>query len=343
MDGYALRAAETQRGARLRVIGEQPAGLARQLRVGAGETVRIFTGAPLPAGADAVVMQEETTREGEGVTINTDVAPGEFVRRRGGDVTEGQVILDAGEPLRPESLALLAAQGLAEVQVGGEALVALISTGDELARPGEAIAEGQIYESNSTLLRGLIEGAGARVISNEHVVDEPAKVREAFASGLAQDALIISGGVSVGDRDFVRPVLRELGVEIDLWRVAMKPGKPCLFGRARNCAVFGLPGNPVSAFVTFLLLVRPALLKMMGANQAAQSLPMSFARLAADLENEGDRVHYFRGMLREGVFTVMGRQESHALFGLSRSNSLLRLAPGEKKRADEMIAVLVWP
>jgi molybdopterin molybdotransferase len=136
--------------------------------------------------------------------------------------------------------------------------------------------------------------------------------------------------------------LRELGVEIDLWRVAMKPGKPFLFGRAGNCALFGLPGNPVSAFVTFLILVRPALLKMMGAAEAAWSLPKTSAQLATDVLNDGDRIHYIRGELRAGKFTPMGRQESHALFGLSRSNALLPVGPGEKFAAGAMVVVQAW-
>ena len=148
--------------------------------------------------------------------------------------------------------------------------------------------------------------------------------------------------MSVGDRDLVRPVLKELGAEIDLWRVAIKPGKPFLFGRYANCAIFGLPGNPVSAFVTFLVFVRPAVLKMMGANDEAMSLRQLPARLSIDVNNDGDRAHYLRGELREGGFKPIGRQESHALYGLSRSNALLRLAPGERFFAGSIASVYLW-
>lgn len=342
MDGYAVRAADATEGARLRVIGEQAAGVDERLSLDDGEAIRIFTGAPLPAGADAVVMQEETERDGDEILIRARAEAGEFVRRRGGDVTEGQAIVRAGQRLRSETLALLAAQGFGEVEVGGAASVALFSTGDELVPPGGNLQPGQIYESNSTLLRGLIEGAGATVSLCEHVADDPAKVRAAFERGLRQDALVISGGVSVGDRDFVQPVLRELGVEIDFWRVAMKPGKPFLFGRASRCAVFALPGNPVSSFVTFLALVRPALLKMMGASEEELPLPTSLARLADDVKNDGDRVHYLRGRLQDQLFAPIGPQESHALFGLSRANGLLRLAPKEKRRKGDLVSVSIW-
>ena len=164
-------------------------------------------------------------------------------------------------------------------------------------------------------------------------------LKAALLDGLKREVLIISGGVSVGDRDFVRPVLQEIGAEINLWRVAIKPGKPFLFGQCGGCAIFALPGNPVSAFVTFLVFVRPAILKMMGANEEALSLRQTAARLATDLSNEGERVHYVRGMLRDGEFIPIGRQESHALYGLSRSNALLRMLAGEKKSAGTTISV----
>ena len=163
-----------------------------------------------------------------------------------------------------------------------------------------------------------------------------------FGRGLQSDALIVSGGVSVGDHDFVKPALRALGAEIDLWRVAIKPGKPFLFGTAGQCCIFGLPGNPVSAFVTFLKFVRPALLKMSGAAEEHWGLPAVPAQLATELTNEGDRPHYLRGRLESGMFRVIGRQESHALFGLSRANALLRAAPGCKFAAGENVMVEFW-
>ena len=342
MDGYAVVSSDCRPGEILRVVGEQAAGIDRKSEIRAGEAVRIFTGAPMPNGADAVVMQEDVKRDGSQITVNTTVSPGEFVRRRGCDLSEGQKIVTTGEQLRAENLALLAAQGLATIDVGGELGAAIVSTGDELVPPGTPLQSGQLYESNSVLLRALLEKIGVNVQSSEHAADNRESLGAALRAGLKHDVLVISGGVSVGERDLVKPCLRELGVEIDLWRVAMKPGKPFLFGRAGNCALFGLPGNPVSAFVTFLILVRPALLKMMGAGEAAWSLPKTSAQLTSDVLNDGDRIHYIRGELRNGQFTPMGRQESHALFGLSRSNALLPVAPGEKFPAGAMVAVQTW-
>jgi molybdopterin molybdotransferase len=367
MDGYAVVASSCARGKRLRVTGEQPAGRDKQLHVSPGEAVRIFTGAPMPQSADAIVMQEDIARDGEEIVINTDVEGGEFIRRRGCDLAEGQMILAKGERLRAATIALLASQGIADVAVGAEVNAAIISTGDELVKPGGKPDPGQIYESNSALLNALLQRCGAAVNSAEHCCDERESLLHAIERRTKSDILIISGGVSVGEHDLVKDALRELGAQIDIWRVAIKPGKPFLFGRmqqrpspqsspsarerrTRNagrssvpnseCLVFGLPGNPVSAFVTFLQFVRPAILKMMGAIDL--DLPQLPARLAVDLTNEGDRAHYIRGKLEHGRFSPVGRQESHALFGLSQSNALLRLDLGQSLRADEIVAVQIW-
>ena len=176
----------------------------------------------------------------------------------------------------------------------------------------------------------------------EHAPDNLKRMTEIFRRGSQGDALIVSGGVSVGDHDLVKPALKALGAEIDLWRVALKPGKPFLFGRIGSCRVFGLPGNPVSAFVTFLKFVRPALRKMMGAAAPDLGLRETSARLAGEVGNDGERPHYLRGQLRDGVFRSSGRQESHALFGLSRANALLRLAPGENLADGAPVTVEVW-
>ena len=339
MDGYAVQAESCRTGARLRVIAEQPAGADRGLTIGAGEAIRIFTGAPLPAGADAVIMQEDVKREGEAIVAQCAAEPGEFIRRAGSDLAAGQKILACGEKLTAQTLALLASQGMPEVAVGGVPRVAIISTGDELARPGERPAPGQIFESNSLMLHALALGAGAAVALTDHSPDDLARMTEIFRRGLESDALIVSGGVSVGDHDFVKPALRALGAEIDLWRVSLKPGKPFLFGTAGQCCIFGLPGNPVSAFVTFLKFVRPALRKMSGAAEEHWGLPSMPAQLATAVTNDGDRPHYLRGQLHDGVFRLIGRQESHALFGLSRANALLRAAPGCKIAAGTTVTV----
>lgn len=342
MDGYAVQATSCPAGARLRVVGEQPAGTDRGLAIGAGEALRIFTGAPMPAGADAVIMQEDVTREGETIVAQTGVEPGEFLRRRGSDLAEGQTILSAGEPITPAVVGLLASQGMATIEVGARPQVAIVSTGDELARPGETPRPGQIFESNSVMLHALALAAGAEIKWIRHAPDELDRLVEILRRGLEHDVLIVSGGVSVGDRDFVKPALRQLGAEIDLWRVAIKPGKPFLFGRTARCAIFGLPGNPVSSFVTFLKLVRPALRRMAGAAEKHFGLREVPAQLGVDLSNDGHRPHYFRGRLDGGVFSISGRQESHALFGLSRANALLRVDPGARLTNGATVAVELW-
>jgi molybdopterin molybdotransferase len=340
MDGYAVVAGSCRKGQSQRVIGEQPAGVDRKLRVAAGEAVRVFTGAPMPAGADAVIMQEDIRREGAEILINAEVEPGEFIRRRGSDLSEGQKILAAGERIHPQTLALLASQGLAEIDVGGEVRAAIITTGDELVFPGRPLDAGQIYESNSTLLQALFAKCGVSTASAVHCPDDAPSIESALRTGLQHDVLVIVGGISVGARDLVKPALTSVGAQTDLWRVSVKPGKPFLFGRAGECAIFGLPGNPVSAFVTFLLFVRPALLRMMGANDAELSLPKYGAQLTVELQNESDRPHYVRGRLVQGKFTPVGRQESHALYGLSRANAVLRVAPGQIFPIGATVSVL---
>jgi molybdopterin molybdotransferase len=342
MDGYAVVASSCRTGTHLRIIGEQPAGVDRGLRVSPGETVRIFTGAPMPAGADAVVMQEDITRDGDEIVLNVDVDAGDFVRRLGCDLSEGQKILGKGERIRAATLALLASQGFSEVTIGGEVGVAIVSTGDELVKPGARIKQGQIYESNSVLLQSLLQRCNATVRSVENCPDDQHSLTEALKRGLRYHVLIISGGVSVGEHDIVKSTLLSLGAKIDIWRVAIKPGKPFLFGQAGSCAVFGLPGNPVSTFITFLQFVRPAVLKMMSASDGELAPTRVAAESEVDLHNDGERAHYLRGRFENGKFLTVGRQESHALFGLSQSNALLRLAPGESVKKGAAVELQLW-
>jgi molybdopterin molybdotransferase len=372
MDGYAVVASSCKKGGRLRVIGEQPAGPERKLRVSDGESVRIFTGATLPQGADAIVMQEDVTRHGTDIGLNVDVDAGDFVRRRGCDLAEGQMILAKGQRILAPTVALLASQGFADVIVGGKPTAAVISTGDELVKPGEELQPGQIYDSNSVLLNALLLRCGVGGAAVEHCGDDRQSLGDAIKRGIKNHVLIVSGGVSVGEHDLVKEVLCDLGAKIEIWRVAVKPGKPFLFGQieqdapspgssrrsarsrtqprtrsagegsvaASNCFVFGLPGNPVSAFVTFLQFVRPAILRMMGAMDL--DLAQVPAKLAVGLTNDGDRPHYIRGRLEHEKFTPIGRQESHALFGLSQANALLRVAVGQSLKADEIVNIQIW-
>ncbi len=342
MDGYAVVANGCRKGNRLRVIGEQPAGEDRHLRVAAGEAVRIFTGAPIPSGADAIIMQEDVTRIDDEIVANVDADSGEFIRRRGCDLAEGQQVLARGERVRSVTLALLVSQGVVDLEVGGEVHASIISTGDELVAAGKPLQPGQIYDSNSMLLELLVQRCGAVAESVQHCADDRAALTKAMQSASKSHVLIITGGVSVGEHDLVQSTLRDLGARIDIWRVAIKPGKPFLFGRIGDCAVFGLPGNAVSAFVTFLRFVRPAILMMMGATESQLSLPKVSARLDVDLTNDGDRTHYFRGRLDDGKFKPIGRQESHALFGLSQSNAILQACPGETFDRGALVSVEIW-
>jgi molybdopterin molybdotransferase len=340
MDGYAVVANSAGKNARLKIAGEQPAGLSKNLSLSKSEAVRIFTGAPMPIGADAVVMQEETQREGDFVLIQAEqISVGDFVRKAGADLAVGQQIVKRGDRLRPATLGLLASQGIESVRVGAQPRVAIVTTGDELAAPGQQLRSGEIFESNGLMLASLAAKPGMEVAMRRHCPDNFATLCTTLRDAVHQDAVIISGGVSVGEHDLVREALREIGAEIDLWRVAVKPGKPFLFGKRDRCLIFGLPGNPVSTFVTFLVFVRPALLQMMGAIDL--SLPRANARLVHEITGDETRPHYFRGQLADGAFTVIGRQESHAIFGLARANALLRVRPEARLSAGSEVEVLL--
>jgi molybdopterin molybdotransferase len=278
MDGYAVRTADcAQAGAVLRVTQRIPAGT-HGTQLNAGETARIFTGAPIPRGADAVVMQEDCEAlEGEQVKVSKAVPAGQWIRRSGEDVTRGAKVLTQGTRLTPAELGLAASIGLAQLQVSARPRVALFSTGDELVMPGdvapEAMPAGAIYNSNRFFLRAMLQRLGCEVTDLGIVPDK----REATIAALREaaqhhDLILTSGGVSVGEEDHIKPAVESLG-ELNLWQLAIKPGKPFAYGKVNReaegdaCHFMGLPGNPVSSFVTFLLLVRPFVLALQGVIQ----------------------------------------------------------------------------
>ena len=272
MDGYALRSADvTFSGAVLPVSQRIPAGVVGT-PLQPGTAARVFTGAQVPAGADAVVMQESCEARGSDVQINTVPEPGQWVRRRGEDVQSGSVVLGAGLRLTPQALGLAASVGAARLTVSQRPRVALFSTGDELVMPGEPLKPGAIYNSSRFTLSGLVRALGCDCIDLGIVPDDLDATRAALREAAARSDLIVtSGGVSVGEEDHLRPAVRAEG-RIDLWQIAINPGKPLAFGEVRRgdgtaAHYIGLPGNPVSSFVTFLLAVRPVLLKLQGATE----------------------------------------------------------------------------
>jgi len=275
MDGYAVRSEDCQSaGSELPVTQRIPAGL-----VGAplekGTASRIFTGAPIPEGADAVVMQEMCERHDDNVTINTVVEVGSNVRRAGEDIKNGSVVLKAGKRLRAQQLGLLASVGLAEFKVKRKLKVATFFTGDEIIAPGQPLSPGQIYNSNRYTLRGLLQTMDCEVVDLGIVPDTlEATMGVLKQAAASSDLVITSGGVSVGEEDYVRIALEQLG-ELSMWRIAMKPGKPVAFGKVDKTLFMGLPGNPVSVFVTFLILARALILKLQGAEDCiAKRVPV---------------------------------------------------------------------
>jgi len=295
MDGYALRAADISAGTALRVIGMSQAGAGFAGAVGPGEAIRIFTGAPLPAGVDTVIMQEEAVREGDMVRFTAPARPGHSVRPKGNDFAKGDVLIEAGARLTPMQIAVAAAANQAELMVARRPRIGLLATGDELVLPGAALGPDQIVASNSFGLAALLAPYAENIEDHGIVGDEDALLRarlaEAFAAG--PDILITTGGASVGEHDLVQDALKDLGVSLDFWRINMRPGKPLMFGTRGRTLVFGLPGNPVSAMVTAIMFIKPALRAWLGAPEPGYwRLP-----LAGPTPPNSARRHYMRARL----------------------------------------------
>jgi molybdopterin molybdotransferase len=294
MDGYAVRMADlvAANGQPLRVSQRIPAGV-DPVPLESGTVARIFTGATIPEGADTVVMQEHALADGEAVIISTDRAPGEHIRRRGQDITNGAVVVAAGVRLQPQHLGVLASIGVAAFPCYKRQRVAVLSSGDELAQPGQVALPGQIYNSNRFLLLGLIEQLGMEWVDLGTVEDSlEATIRALAAAAEDVDCIITSGGVSVGEEDHIKPAVEALG-EISLWKLAIKPGKPLAFGRVKGVPFVGLPGNPVAAMLCFQMLARPVLLKMQGDSAPLRPgvrLPINFSRSRPQRRREYIRV-----------------------------------------------------
>ncbi|HOX59542.1 MAG TPA: molybdopterin molybdotransferase MoeA [Candidatus Paceibacterota bacterium] len=350
MDGYALRASDAASArpdapVRLRLTGRVVAGEAMTGEVRPGTCARVFTGSPLPRGADAVVMQEATRLEPgdpSEVLIQDRAKPGENVRMRGEDVRFGARLAEAGETLTAGRIGLLGAAGLTAVRVGRQPLVGLLATGSELREPGQLLAPGQIYESNRVALAALLARVGAVPRILPLVADALASTGTALADAFNQcNAVITTGGVSVGEMDFVRRAFEQIGGKLEFWKVAVRPGRPFAFGRYREKLLFGLPGNPVSALVTFLMLVRPALLRWQGALHVTLSARPGV--LAEPLVNEGARRHLLRVTVDSaGRVWSAGLQASHALSSMATANGLVDLPPKVTLAAGATVQVMCW-
>jgi molybdopterin molybdotransferase len=350
MDGYAVRAADLLKAnltspVSLQVRGRIAAGEIFSGEVTAGSCVRIFTGSPLPRGADAVVMQEDTRVDpGQpGVVWFPDaVKPWENIRFRGEDLKQGAVLAEPGSEITAARLNLLAAAGLTHLDAGRRPVVGLLATGSELIEGGQPLMPGKIYESNRAGLAAQSSEAGGIPkifpLVKDSLADTHAALENAFTES---DLVVTSGGVSVGEMDFIKSAFELMGGKLEFWKIAIRPGRPFVFGRCGNKFLFGLPGNPVSAFVTFLLLVRPALLRWQGATVV--TLPVQHGLLAEPLSNPDGRRHFMRVTIDSaGKIRSAGAQASHLLASLAAANGLLDVPPHTTLAAGENVRVLRW-
>lgn len=338
MDGYALRRAEVEPDAMFKVIGEAAAGHRFEGIVKAGQAVRIFTGAPVPEGADFVVIQEDTTRRGDLLMLGHDITDKTNIRPAGGDFKTGDV-LSAPRVLRPADVALLAAMNVADVPVHIQPQVAIIATGDELVQPGEPPGPDQIIASNTYGLAAQLEQIGAHCRLIPIARDTVPSLTQAFTMAQDADLIISIGGASVGDHDLVAPVAAEMGMEQSFYKVAMRPGKPLMAGRLRDVPMIGLPGNPVSAMVCGLVFVAPVIRKMLGL--PAEPALRTKMPLACDLPQGGLRAHYMRATLVDGAVQPEGNQDSSLLGILAQADVLMARPPNDAARKKgDMIACI---
>ena len=352
MDGYAVQAADLSSASAknlvsLKCLGETPAGSSSKIEVMPGTCLRIFTGSPMPKGADAVVMQEDTQkREGDvsSVLVMDSVQPFESVRFCGEDVKEGDTLVIPGTRMSGFHASLAAATGLERCEVFHRPRVGILATGSELCEPGQPLSPGGIYESNRLLLKSLVQRAGCEPVVYPIIEDTLEATCAALSSAAKEcDALVTSGGVSVGDYDFIKPAFESLGGNIDFWRIRVKPGKPLVFGEIQSVPVFGLPGNPVSATVTFTLLVHAALAQMGGVTNFRHTF--SLGRLTETFNNPGDRRLFLRVQMDESrnIRRSGTNQASHALGSLAASDGLVSVPEKSTLDSGTQARVLLWP
>jgi molybdopterin molybdotransferase len=341
MDGYAIRHADlAAQDGRLRVTQRIPAGTTGT-PLEPGTAARIFTGAPVPAGADTVVIQEVCTRTGETVVIPLDVKAGANIRRAGEDIQAGARVIASGTRLAPQHLGLAASVGVAELQVYRRLRVAILASGDELAMPGEPLGPGQIYNSNRFTLRGLLQGLGCEILDLGIVADTLNDTIEALRRGAAvADLIVASGGVSVGEEDHLKPAVERLG-RLDLWNIAMRPGKPVAFGRVGETPFFGSPGNPVSLFVTCCLFARPLILHMQGVTGDLTPRTLKL-RAGFDWPKPDRRTEFHRARLETGEdgeleLAVYPTRSSAVLSSVAWAEGLIEIGPGQVIRRGDRV------
>ena len=342
MDGFAVRAADVP--GELAVLETVAAGGVPRQVVGPATATRIMTGAPVPDGADAVVMVEDTEDlPGDRVRVRVGASPGQHFRPRGSEVPRGSVVLTPGRVLTSGALGLCAALGVPSVRVRIRPRVAILSTGDEIVEPGFPLGPGQIHSSNGHALAALVREAGGEPIDLGNAPDDPDAIAEAFRAGLRADVVLSTGGVSVGDYDHVKGVLANLGVTMDFWRVAMKPGKPLAFGAIDGTPIFGLPGNPVSCMVNFYQFVRPVLRTMLG--DPNPFLPIVSATLLKPLSRKPGRPEFVRVRLFRAAdeirAEIAGHQGSAGVWAMSDAHGFA-LVPGDASVVSGRIAVQVF-
>src|SRR5271170_5966740 len=331
MDGYAVRAADLGHiPVSLRIVAEIPAGAGFGGTLGPGEAARIFTGAPLPDGADTIVIQEDTERAGDQVELREGAPRGRYVRRAGLDFAEGEVLLLAGRRLTPRDIGLAAAMNRPWLFVHRRPRVAILSTGDEIVMPGDPIGPHQIVSSNALALAAFVTACGGIPILVGNAPDDPDALRRIAAAAKGVDLFVTTGGVSVGEHDLVRAVLSEDGLDIDFWEIAMRPGKPLMFGHYRDTPMLGLPGNPVSTLVCSLLFLKPAIDRLSGLPEAAE--PPATARLGVAVRQNDRRQDYLRARLvraADGVFEAVPFevQDSSMMRPLAASDCLVMRPP----------------
>ncbi len=344
MDGYALRAADGAMQATLEVIGAAPAGHPFAGRVGPGQAVRLFTGSVIPAGADGIVIQEDVTRDGDLITIREAVTAGRHIRRAGQDFAAGEVVIAAGRRLTARDVGLAAAANHPWLTVHRRPRVAILATGDEIAMPGEPIPAGGIVSSNSHALAALVRAGGGEPVVLPVAADTIEAI-SAVADQLAGiDMLVTTGGASVGDHDLVISALQARGLAVDFWKIAMRPGKPLIFGRLGDVPVLGLPGNPVSALVCAILFLLPALGRLSGL--PGDPPPTLLARLGAAVPANDGRADFLRATLRrlpDGalVATPFVRQDSSMLRLMAASQALILRAPRAEALPEGADAVII--